>query len=104
MVTEAEIQDIVDKLVEGYQPEKIILFGSYAYGNPTEDSDLDLLVVKEATEPKWQRNIDAGLVVGRKPFSVHLEVLTPSEFEQLKEIKSYFTQDIVNKGLTVYVQ
>jgi predicted nucleotidyltransferase len=102
MVTAAEIQDIVNRLVEGYQPEKIILFGSYAYGNPTEDSDLDLLVVKEVSEPKWQRNIDAGLVVGRKPFSVHLEVLTPNEFQQLKGTNSFLAIDIFKKGLTVY--
>jgi predicted nucleotidyltransferase len=34
------ISDIVEKLIKGYQPDKIILFGSYAYGEPTEDSDV----------------------------------------------------------------
>lgn len=50
MVTEAQIQEIVRRIVEGYAPDRIILFGSYAYGTPTEDSDLDLLVVKADDE------------------------------------------------------
>ena len=41
------IAGIVQKIVDGVSPEKIILFGSYAYGNPTADSDLDLLVIME---------------------------------------------------------
>lgn len=38
---------LVDRLKEKYQPEKIILYGSYAYGTPDEASDIDLLVIKE---------------------------------------------------------
>ncbi|MFP4250904.1 MAG: nucleotidyltransferase domain-containing protein, partial [Armatimonadota bacterium] len=41
-----KVQEIIQKIVEGYDPEKIIVFGSYARGDWTEDSDLDLLVVK----------------------------------------------------------
>ena len=40
------IQQIVEKLVSGYAPQKVILFGSYAYGDPTPDSDIDLLIIK----------------------------------------------------------
>jgi uncharacterized protein len=46
MITEEQIQAVVRRIVEGYAPDRIILFGSYAYGTPTEDSDLDLLVIK----------------------------------------------------------
>ncbi|WP_375418889.1 nucleotidyltransferase domain-containing protein [uncultured Hymenobacter sp.] len=56
MISEAQIQAIVARIVEGYQPDRIILFGSYAYGTPTEDSDLDLLVVKGGEKrPVWER-------------------------------------------------
>ena len=59
MVTEEQIQAIVARIVAGYQPDRIILFGSYAYGTPTEDSDLDLLVVKAAdTRRKVDRIVD----------------------------------------------
>ena len=56
MISEAQIQAVVARIVEGYQPDRIILFGSYAYGTPTDDSDLDLLIVKtNETRPAWQR-------------------------------------------------
>ena len=56
MITEAQIQAVVARIVAGYAPDRIILFGSYAYGVPTENSDLDLLVVKEAeNRPAWER-------------------------------------------------
>ena len=40
------INEIVDRISKGYKPKKVILFGSYAYGEPTEDSDIDLLIIK----------------------------------------------------------
>jgi HEPN domain-containing protein/predicted nucleotidyltransferase len=56
MITEEQIQAVVRRIVEGYAPDRIILFGSYAYGEPTEHSDLDLLVVKDNDEsPKRER-------------------------------------------------
>ncbi|MGC2692443.1 MAG: nucleotidyltransferase domain-containing protein, partial [Desulfobaccales bacterium] len=45
MVEDQTIQELCDRIVREFQPERIILFGSYAYGNPTPDSDVDLLVV-----------------------------------------------------------
>lgn len=48
--TRAVIQKIVQRLVAGYAPEKIVLFGSYAYGQPDADSDIDLLIIKATKE------------------------------------------------------
>ena len=45
------IPDILEKIVAGYAPQKVILFGSYAYGEPDEDSDIDLLIIKDTNEP-----------------------------------------------------
>ncbi len=45
MVDDQTIQDFCNRIVQDFQPERIILFGSYAYGNPTPDSDVDILVV-----------------------------------------------------------
>ena len=52
MITEEQIQAVVRRIVEGYQPDKIYLFGSYAYGVPHEHSDLDLLIIKQNAEAK----------------------------------------------------
>jgi predicted nucleotidyltransferase len=52
MSIQEQIEEIIKRMVSNIKPEKIILFGSYAYGTPTEDSDLDLLVViKSSKQP-----------------------------------------------------
>ena len=62
MISEAQIQAVVARIVEGYQPDRIILFGSYAYGTPTDDSDLDLLVIKDADQrPKIARQVEVRM-------------------------------------------
>jgi predicted nucleotidyltransferase len=104
VVTEAEIQDIVNRLVEGYQPEKIILFGSYAYGNPTEDSDLDLLVVKEDQRPGWERTVEAKSYLKRRKFGLDLLVFTPEEFSALNPKYDLFAFDIQSKGKILYAR
>ena len=60
MISEAQIQAVVQRIVDGYAPDQIILFGSYAYGVPTADSDLDLLIIKKDAE---RRGIDRDLAV-----------------------------------------
>ena len=57
MIGADKISEIISKIANGYKPEKIILFGSYATGNPTEDSDLDLFVIKETDLPKPDRTV-----------------------------------------------
>jgi predicted nucleotidyltransferase len=49
------IQDILAKIVAGYSPQRVILFGSYAYGEPDEDSDIDLLIIKDTDAPPIER-------------------------------------------------
>jgi predicted nucleotidyltransferase len=49
------VSQIVDKIIREYQPKKIILFGSYAYGEPNEDSDIDLLIVKNTDKKPIDR-------------------------------------------------
>ncbi len=56
MITNENIKTVVDRIVSGFRPQKIILFGSYANGVPTKDSDLDLLIVKNTSIPKIERN------------------------------------------------
>jgi len=104
MVTAAEIQDIVNRLVEGYQLEKIILFGSYAYGTPNEDSDLDLLVVKEDQRPGWERTVEAKSYLKRRKFGLDLLVFTPEEFSSLNPKYDLFAFDIQSKGKILYAR
>ena len=55
MVSSSPIDEVVEAIVKFYNPEKIILFGSYASGAAREDSDLDLAVIKETSQPSFKR-------------------------------------------------
>ena len=87
MISEAQIQAVVARIVEGYQPDRIILFGSYAYGVPHAASDLDLLIVKEETEDVGTRERRAAVAkLLRKAegwqFDFDLVVLNAAETEE----------------------
>ncbi|MBT9169734.1 MAG: hypothetical protein DDT18_00069 [Actinobacteria bacterium] len=67
-VDRAVIDEVVRRIVERVRPQKIILFGSYAYGRPHADSDLDILVVMESELPRYKRAVPiyralAGLLI-----------------------------------------
>jgi predicted nucleotidyltransferase len=98
-----KIQEITKKIVKEYQPEKIILFGSYAWGKPTEDSDVDLLIIKNTTK----RRFDRALEVRKKLFgdlpAIDLLVYTPKEVDKMiNEDRNLFIEDVVNNGVVLY--
>jgi uncharacterized protein len=104
MITEAQIQAIVRRIVEGYQPDRIILFGSYAYGTPTEDSDLDLLVIKANDE---RRKIDRIVAVRRAaadPSNPAMDVLVLNEKEEqrVRQIRFVVEHIALRDGRLLY--
>jgi len=85
MITEEQIQAVVRRIVEGYAPDRIILFGAYAYGEPTEHSDLDLLVVKnndEAPKRERQRQVKQLLYADLWNTDVDIASLNASELQE----------------------
>ena len=57
-----QLRKITDQIVRDYQPERVILFGSWAWGTPHHDSDVDLLVIKDSEDPRGvARAIDGAL-------------------------------------------
>ena len=91
-------------LVEDFLPEQVILFGSYAYGLPTEHSDIDLLVVKETTGSILQerRNILKAWRATRwaeKSLSIELLVVSPAWHEERILRKGTFYNTIIQKGI-----
>ncbi len=84
MITEEQIQAVVRHIVEGYAPDRIILFGSYAYGKPTEHSDLDLLIIKEKAEAKRTERAVAirTLLWGTDAPAMDILIRTPAEMER----------------------
>lgn len=74
------INEIVEKIKKKYKPERIILFGSYAYGVPTAESDIDLLIIKRTTERPISRRVRVRKIVDlRQPISFSPIVVTPRE-------------------------
>ena len=87
MLIQELINQIVKTIVTGYEPKKIILFGSYAYGNPTKDSDIDLLVIKDDDLPKVHRNRIVRSYLKNFLFPIDVIVKSSQEFEMFKDIK-----------------
>jgi predicted nucleotidyltransferase len=90
------------QIAERFHPEKIILFGSYAYGQPHEESDVDLLVIMP-TRNAIDQAIHIDLAFER-PFAVDLHVRTPYQVKQgLKEVDcDWFLREVVDKGKVLY--
>jgi len=100
--TREMIQEIVQKIVANYAPQKIILFGSYAYGEPNEDSDLDLLVIMDTTLPPSERYAKLRQSLGPLEIPVDIFVLTPEEFEETRDIVGGLAYAPAKYGQVVY--
>ena len=97
------LEKIVWRLVEGLQPEQIILFGSYAYGQPTEGSDLDIMViVSKSTDPPHRRAQKAYACVGAVGVPKDLLVLTREEFEKQARVVTSLARRVKEKGEVLY--
>lgn len=93
-------------LVEQFHPEQVILFGSYAYGEPTPDSDVDLLVVKPIHEGRVKDKVAIRrswwpLLIGQFPLAFDLLLKTPKEFDIALAQPSGYHSEILSKGLRV---
>jgi predicted nucleotidyltransferase len=94
------IRKFAREVAEQFQPDKIILFGSYAYGTPHEDSDVDILVIM----PARSRHAQAVRIryAIPAPFPMSLLVRTPEDLQwRLDEGESFHTE-IVSKGKVLY--
>lgn len=87
-------------IAERFEPDKIILFGSYAYGTPNEDSDIDLLVVM----PTWNQISQAVQIrmAFTAPFPMDLIVRTPKEMKWRLEERESFLTEVTSKGKVLY--
>ena len=93
--------NIIEDIKTNYNPEMVILFGSYALNRQTEESDIDLLVIKETDKrPLWRR-VDALLAVKSK-IPVVILVYTPKEFETFIKDKKSFLYNIYSSGKIVF--
>lgn len=97
-----KIKEIIQKIVKEHQPEKIILFGSYAWGKPGPDSDIDLFVVKETKEPSLKRIENLDKLFSRREFPMDFLIYTPQQVKKRLAIGDFFVKEIMDKGKVLY--
>ena len=88
--------------LKGYQPEKVILFGSAARGDADLSSDLDVVIVKSTPVPFVQRAVDAAKYLRPEIPPVDLLVYTPDEFHRLIEDEAPFIERVLMEGKVLY--
>lgn len=96
------ISDIVKKIRQDYDPEKIILFGSYAKGTPRYDSDIDLLVVKDSNLRRDERDKEIRKSLKEIKFPLDIFVYTPQEVAEYSHLKGSFISAIFKEGRVLY--
>ena len=100
------ILEIVDQIKREYEPEKIILYGSYAYGKPTRDSDIDLFIVKDTDKRRVDRFVEVSRLIyepGRH-ISISPLVYTPEEMEERLSLGDDFVEEVLTKGEVLYAR
>ncbi len=102
--TRTLISEIVRKIAASYKPHRIVLFGSYASGSPDDDSDIDLLIIKETDERPIDRRVAVRRIVSDRERRIPLEliVLTQKELEQRIRIGDQFIDEILTNGEVLY--
>jgi predicted nucleotidyltransferase len=97
------LEEIVERLVKGLSPEKIILFGSYAYGEPTEDSDIDILVIiPDSAEPRYRRAQKACSFLWGLAIPTEVVVLTQREVERSSTVIASLAYQALHRGKVLY--
>ena len=102
MVSRTEIQAVCDAIVREFAPQQIILFGSYAYGTPTEHSDVDLLVIMPVPKSEWHHQ--ARKIRERIPHGSHVDLLVRSSEEIAFRVahNDWFLREVLEQGNVLY--
>ncbi|MFZ5808147.1 MAG: nucleotidyltransferase domain-containing protein [Chloroflexota bacterium] len=96
------IRALADYIVQRFQPEAIILFGSYAYGKPQPWSDVDLLIVMDTPRGEAETALEVYRSLPPITFSLDLIVRSRETIERRKKLKDWFLIDITEKGKILY--
>jgi uncharacterized protein len=100
LVRPSAIRKLAQEIAEKFQPNKIMLFGSYAYGEPDEGSDVDIFVVMPAKNERTQRTRIRNAVDYH--FPLDLIVRTPETLQWRLEEGDWFFMEIMERGKVLY--
>ena len=99
-----EIRKAVGGIIEKFRPEKIILFGSYAYGHPTRDSDVDLLVVMRSRKRRAALSSEIWKALWPAAFPLDIVVRSPGDLSRRLKLGDFFIEEIMRKGRVLYAK
>ena len=102
LIDNKTISNIVFRIATNTHPDKIFLFGSYATGQANEDSDIDLLVVKDTLEPRHKRSIEIQRLLKGSKLPVDILVYTNDEFERERTINYSFVNSAIQGAKLLY--
>ena len=102
MVSEQVLQEAVRRLVEGFHPAAIILFGSQARGTADERSDVDLLVLCDPPADHWALTLAMDRALWGLGLARDLVVLTPAEYRRLREVPGTVARYAAREGRVLY--
>ena len=105
MITQATIEEVKNRLVKVYNPLEIYLFGSYAWGNPNEDSDLDLFViVDDSDEKRSKRAIQGSMALFGLGIAKDIVVYTKKEFQAHCKKQASLSFKVKTQGRKIYAR
>jgi len=96
------IQEAVRRIVEKFQPERIVLFGSHAAGAAGPDSDADLLVIMQVTGSKRKQAVEIDLALEGILLPTDVIVATPDEVERYRDCVGTIICEAAHKGRVLY--
>lgn len=99
---EAQLEKLLQVLVEKIRPEKVVLFGSYASGTATPESDIDLLVILESDLRRDRRQDAISRALRPRRVPVDILAYTPSEVQRCLESPASFVRHILTTGKVIY--
>lgn len=98
------IDDMVRRIVERFDPERIILFGSHARGDARPDSDVDLLIVMTVDGSRREKAIEIGVALDDIPISKDIVVVTPEAFERRRNIFGTIEWPAAHEGMVLHAR
>jgi len=102
VIDDKVLNEIVRRLVEAVDPDRIILFGSRARGDARPDSDIDLLIIKDSDQPGYRRAIPAYRALTGMGIPKDIIWRTPAEVQDWSQVPTYITTRALKEGKTLY--
>jgi predicted nucleotidyltransferase len=100
-IPQKAIDQVVEQIVEKFKPQKIVLFGSYARGNPRPESDVDLLVVMKTSDKKINQSLEIRRHLDVM-FGLDLVVYTSKRLKERVDMGDWFLRDVLKEGKVLY--